>query len=621
VSGNSSALKTTADINTCDGDSYEQWTESNGTLVEGASGLCLSVTGASTALKATEDLYTCNGSVSENWTVSTSGSTSGTPAFGSNVYVFNTSMSTSTIQNEINNVYNTQQSNQFGTQRYELMFEPGTYNVTVPVGFYTEVVGLGQNPTQTTITGGGVYTDADWNPANNATENFWRDVENITIDPSSGSTEWAASQADPLRRVDIIGNAVLADRTAAGPPAASSATRSSPARSTRRASSSTSPATTSSAAGPVRAGTWCSSATPACRGRASRARRTRRWPDPDRRREALPVHRLLGQLGRVRTLEPDQLAGHPGANGNTPGTSLPISDFYIATPSSTVSQINAALASGQDLLFTPGVYQINGTIDVTNPDTVVLGLGLATLVSNGGNTILSTADVNGIRIGGLLFDAGTTNSASARADRPGRLEREPRVRPDRPVGRLRPHRRRHRRQGHPDARRQQQQRDRRRPVAVASGPRQRRHGRLDHQHRGQRTGRQRRQRHHVRTRGRALPGRPNPMERQRRSRLLLPERNALRPAQPVQLDGRLLRRLSLDQRRELRDQLQGLRTRRVLQLRRQHSVVSTNALTSPNVSGVQWNDMVTISLGGEGTISHVINGRRHGQLEQREGQL
>src|SRR6202012_764987 len=35
---------------------------------------------------------------------------------------------------------------------------------------------------------------------------------------------------------------------------------------------------------------------------------------------------------------------------------------------------------------------------------------LATLVSNGGNTILQTADVNGIRIAGLIFDAGTTNS-------------------------------------------------------------------------------------------------------------------------------------------------------------------------------------------------------------------
>ncbi len=69
-------------------------------------------------------------------------------------------MSTSTIQSDINAVYNTQQSNQFGTQRYELMFEPGTYNVSVPVGFYTEVVGLGQNPTQTVITGGGIFANA-----------------------------------------------------------------------------------------------------------------------------------------------------------------------------------------------------------------------------------------------------------------------------------------------------------------------------------------------------------------------------------------------------------------------------------------------------------------------------
>ena len=33
-------------------------------------------------------------------------------------------------------------------------------------------------------------------------------------------------------------------------------------------------------------------------------------------------------------------------------------------------------------VFTPGVYQINGTINVTNPDTVVLGLGLATWCPN-----------------------------------------------------------------------------------------------------------------------------------------------------------------------------------------------------------------------------------------------
>jgi Ricin-type beta-trefoil lectin domain len=74
VSGNSTALKTTADVNTCDGDGSENWTvDSGGTIVDSASGLCLSVTGSSTTPKATADLYTCNGSASENWTVNSSG--------------------------------------------------------------------------------------------------------------------------------------------------------------------------------------------------------------------------------------------------------------------------------------------------------------------------------------------------------------------------------------------------------------------------------------------------------------------------------------------------------------------------------------------------------------------
>jgi hypothetical protein len=37
------------------------------------------------------------------------------------------------------------------------------------------------------------------------------------------------------------------------------------------------------------------------------------------------------------------------------------------------------------------------------------------------------------------------------------------------------------------------------------------------------------------------------------------------------------------------------------------SVVSANALTSPTSSGVQWHDMVTVSLGGTGTISHIVD--------------
>ncbi len=74
--------------------------------------------------------------------------------------------------------------------------------------------------------------------------------------------------------------------------------------------------------------------------------------------------------------------------------------------------MNAALAAGKNLLVTPGVYHLNQTLNITRPDTVVLGMGLATLVPDGGITAISTADVDGIELAGLLVDAGTTNSGT-----------------------------------------------------------------------------------------------------------------------------------------------------------------------------------------------------------------
>ena len=445
-------------VYTCNGTSAQQWTvESNGSLE--VLGMCLDVDAAGTTDGTLVDLYTCNGTAAQDWQPqsngelvnpnsgkclddtgfggsgtqvqiwdcadssnqvwnlpSSSGGGTGTaPNLGSNVYVFTPSMSTSTIQADINAVYNTQQSNQFGTQRYVLAFEPGTYDVSVPVGYYTEVIGLGQNPSQTVITGGGVYANAAWNNGN-ATENFWRGVENITLDPSSGSTEWAVSQADPMRRVQVDGGLVLDDDTSGNTSSnwSSGGYIGDSVVTGQINSGSQQQFLTRN----VQMGSWAGS----------------NWNmvfvgDTGAPAQSFPTYTTVGSTptvdekpylyidssGNWGVFVPSNRTNATGvswANGNTPGTSLPISDFYVATPSSTVAQINAALAAGQDLLFTPGVYQINGTIQVNNPDTVVLGLGLATLVSNGGNTILSTADVNGIRIGGLIFDAGTTNSST-----------------------------------------------------------------------------------------------------------------------------------------------------------------------------------------------------------------
>jgi len=103
-------------------------------------------------------------------------------------------------------------------------------------------------------------------------------------------------------------------------------------------------------------------------------------------------------------------AGTTWSGGQTPGVSIPIKKFFIARPSDTAATINRALSTGKNLILTPGVYQLDETIAVTRPDTVVLGLGFPTLVPKNGIVTMTTASTKGILISGILFDAGTTNS-------------------------------------------------------------------------------------------------------------------------------------------------------------------------------------------------------------------
>ncbi|MGE7057201.1 fibronectin type III domain-containing protein, partial [Paenibacillus glucanolyticus] len=129
--------------------------------------------------------------------------------FGPNVYVFDPSTPVAEINNITNTVFSQMESNEFSSNRYAFLFKPGSYNVNFNVGFYTHVAGLGQNPSDVNITGG-LNVNADWDNGN-ATRNFWRAIENLSITPSSGKTQIAVSQAAPLRRLHIKGELDLFD--------------------------------------------------------------------------------------------------------------------------------------------------------------------------------------------------------------------------------------------------------------------------------------------------------------------------------------------------------------------------------------------------------------------------
>jgi hypothetical protein len=99
------------------------------------------------------------------------------------------------------------------------------------------------------------------------------------------------------------------------------------------------------------------------------------------------------------------------AAGAPAAARVAIETFYVARPAvDTAATLNAALSQGKNLLFTPGIYHVDAPIQVTRAGTIVMGLGVTTLVPDRGTTAMTVADVDGVQIAGLMFDAGATES-------------------------------------------------------------------------------------------------------------------------------------------------------------------------------------------------------------------
>ena len=490
----------------------------------------------------------------------------GTPptggSLGANVIVISPSESVATIASTLNAIGTQQNPNQFGTQRYEILFQPGTYGsaadpLDFQIGYYESVEGLGQNPSQVVING----TIDSWNQCTDgvqtecyATDNFWRSVSNLTINVAgltgcfAGEEVWAASQASPMRRVEINGNTTLMDYCDGSPDWASGGfIADSELNGTVENGSQQQYITRNTDIGSWTNGVWnqvfCGDPGAPAQSFGSTSVPAG-GPEPYTTLGTCPVtqeepYLYTDSSGNYNVFVPSVRTNSSGpswASGNTPGTSLSVnSTFYIVNSSSTIAQINAALAAGENLLFTPGVYSYASTINVTKADTKIIGLGFATLIPTAGQTTISVADVGGVNISGLILDAGPVNSPTLLTVGTRGLDREPRVRPGEHRRRLLPGRRRRGRIGNRRLHRQQQQLDPRRHLVLARRPRRRRRF-VDLRHRRDRPDRQRQQRDRLRPRRRALPAVRDSLERPGRHGHLLPEREPLRRAEPVRLD-------------------------------------------------------------------------------------
>ncbi len=354
------------------------------------------------------------------------------PDLGPNVIVFDPSMPVSEIQATVDAVNARLIDAEMGTDRQALLFKPGVYGtddepLQMKVGYYTEVAGLGAAPADVVINGKiEVYNRCleDGGTSNClALVNFWRTLSNLTLQINSAGQDgcrstanfWAVSQAVSMRRVEVTGGTLsLMDYCTAGPQFASGGY------------------IADSKAGDVingsqqqwftrnsELGSWSNGVWNAVFAGVEGAPSDEAFPTPpyttldenplSREKPYLFVDESGSYGVRVPSAQTDS-RGTTWDEGITAGRTIPITDFFVAKPSDTVQVINNQLARGKHLLLTPGVYDVAKTIAVKRADTVVLGLGHATLTAVDGATPLRVADVPGVIIAGVTIDAGTVNS-------------------------------------------------------------------------------------------------------------------------------------------------------------------------------------------------------------------
>jgi hypothetical protein len=347
------------------------------------------------------------------------------PDFGPNVKIFDPSMSTAAIKAQLDAIAAQQVDSEFGSGRYAVLFTPGTYgSPTSPlnfgVGYYTQVAGLGASPGDVTINGTADVRNRCLSPGNCvALDNFWRSLENLTIDVAGKSgcdtgEFWAVSQAAPMRRVDVNGFATLMDYCSGPSFASGGFIADSRFRGSVVVNGSQQQWLTRNSDVDLWTNAVWNQVFAGVNGAPAQS-----FPNPPY--TTLPTNPVSREApfltvdgsGNWSVFVPDVQRNGSGttwASGPTPGKSIPISDFFIAGPSDSVQAIDNALAQGKNLILTPGVYSVSQTIRVKRQDTVVLGLGMATIDAQNGVVPMTVEKPQGVEISGVIFDAGPVSS-------------------------------------------------------------------------------------------------------------------------------------------------------------------------------------------------------------------
>ena len=363
--------------------------------------------------------------------------------FGENVHIFAPSDDREQIYNKINEIYKIQAAvdekgqptpgQQFGSGRHTFAFKAGDYSTMTAdnydISYYMQIIGLGKLPSDVKLKN--VHVPAIL-PDNCVTCNFWMAVENFEIVPETVYHSedvwfqflWSVSQAAPARRLNVkrpsmldwyygwASGGYIADCVFEG------AVGSFPQQQfylrdcklnknfygvnwnlVSQGVQGISTDNTYDLESGLGTSNWKSGK---CYTMLTSTDVIREKPflyfD-----ESVQDYKVFVPSLRTKAQGPSWTSDYMGD-----GTSIDISQFYVAkAEKDNASTINTALNQGKHILLTPGIYYIEEPIKINNPNTVFLGLGLATLIPSEANKEagIIIADVDGVTVAGIILDA------------------------------------------------------------------------------------------------------------------------------------------------------------------------------------------------------------------------
>ncbi|CAE7360709.1 unnamed protein product [Symbiodinium natans] len=326
------------------------------------------------------------------------------------------------LLSELNNVT----TGHYSSDRKALLFKPGKYDAEIKVGYYVQVLGLGERPEDVEFASAwGVYSEPMGAiPDPGSLDNFWRSAENFRHASPWGML-WAVSQASPIRRIRVDKDLELS-----------------------------------------RKGAWASGGYMAdiqvggmtkMGGQQQWMIRNSNISTPDAAdlggqwnlvlvgctggpRETLPAdgskialtnvaltpvvaekpYITIDALGRysLQVPKPKFRSVGPAVEATT---SVPFEQVFVARAEDTSSAIQAKLNTGLHVLLSPGIYHLSAPLTLSFKDQVLLGIGMATLVApnDGSPCVFVESAATGARVAGIVLQAAFSfHSQSAQLKRP-----------------------------------------------------------------------------------------------------------------------------------------------------------------------------------------------------------